>query len=856
MILNNKLFTSLLFSGIYLISFFGKIQAYPQTRNLDVPFKTAISNAKITQNNNLTDPVQQSLLIGNGDINGIVYVENNELLIRIHKNDVWDARLEMEHDPPLAKIDVKKHRIISAPSVQPHSWEKTPYPSPRTCAKIVIGMPGSTMSTLNIENAVAHIGNSEVSIRALVNKNVFLIETAKPVQLKAIPGLYPKGFWNNSWDFPYSLPESVMGNEDGIEWLTQEIPGDVDWEGMSFAVALAKNGNNKVVSIVSSFDSDTPKKDAIAAVKEIFESDTEELITQHEEIWREFWSASGIELSDKFLEQTWYRNLYFLRCVSKPGVNCIGIHAGNNTESPAWHGDHTLNYNTEQAFWGAAVCNHVELMEPYVSYIKKYLPRAKWFADKTYKLEGAHYPHNIVPFEPSKPEECKAKNNRMTAAFPYAYTIGVSGHIIHNLWLSYKYQPDLDYLEKTVYPVIKEVAKFYTGFLDQCSGGGKKRFGPSYSPEHGSFGSDNVAYDIAFARLTLNSAIEAAETLDVDEDMVIQFKKALEQLPDYPTLGTSANKIVVDRLGASPGVYNIPVPTTPVFPAEQVSWFSEDKEKELFARTLNNIATNGNNSMIMLSVAHARMSSENAKGKIKDMLRVRTHMNGTLGLNQVNSGFNRSGIYTEQFAASGAIAETLVQSVHNIIRIFPAWPLQEDASFENLRTQGGFLVSSSLKSGAINKVEIQSTVGDSLHFYSPWEEVSVSLNGQFVKKLKLNAQNRIVSLQSITGDIYNFTGEKLFEKRDNVDIEGVYLKTYPNPTFDFLKCDFGFPVNSRVKISLFDMRGVKLQEVLEESFTPGNYHYDLNISHFNSGIYFCKMEVGKNSYINKVVIQP
>jgi hypothetical protein len=56
------------------------------------------------------------------------------------------------------------------------------------------------------------------------------------------------------------------------------------------------------------------------------------------------------------------------------------------------------------------------------------------------------------------------------------------------------------------------VALFYASFAEKCprDANGKARLGPSYSPEHGSFGVANVPFDIAYARYTLNAAIAAA----------------------------------------------------------------------------------------------------------------------------------------------------------------------------------------------------------------------------------------------------------------------------------------------------------------------------------------------------------
>jgi hypothetical protein len=74
----------------------------------------------------------------------------------------------------------------------------------------------------------------------------------------------------------------------------------------------------------------------------------------------------------------------------------------------------------------------------------------------------------------------------------------------------------------------------------------------------------------------------------------------------------------------------------------------------------------------------------------------------------------------ESVGISAAISEFLLQSVDNTIRVFPAWPKTKDASFTNLRAQGGFLVSAEQKDGQIVKLEITATVGGKLRVLNPW----------------------------------------------------------------------------------------------------------------------------------------
>ena len=54
------------------------------------------------------NPLNGSLIVGNGDINALVYSNNNSVVMNLTKNDVWDARLETLNDPPIPTIDLIK----------------------------------------------------------------------------------------------------------------------------------------------------------------------------------------------------------------------------------------------------------------------------------------------------------------------------------------------------------------------------------------------------------------------------------------------------------------------------------------------------------------------------------------------------------------------------------------------------------------------------------------------------------------------------------------------------------------------------------------------------------------------------
>jgi hypothetical protein len=66
------------------------------------------------------------------------------------------------------------------------------------------------------------------------------------------------------------------------------------------------------------------------------------------------------------------------------------------------------------------------------------------------------------------------------------------------------------------------------------------------------------------------------------------------------------------------------------------------------------------------------------------------------------------------------IQEMLLQSQDGVLRLFPVWPRDRPARFGNLRARGAFLVSSQLKEGLVQSVQIQSERGRPCVVQNPW----------------------------------------------------------------------------------------------------------------------------------------
>jgi hypothetical protein len=565
------------------------------------------------------------------------------------------------------------------------------------------GIQSKNTAKLDLRRALATSG--DFSVRALADRNVFLIETDKTLSLEELKAGH--------------LPAAELGETDGVKWMYMKMPGDIDYAGMEYAVAIAAKGKIKAVSVVTTRDTKNHVRDeAVRVAKETANTDISKLVTKHEAEWSQYWAASGLKLDDPDFQTWWYRMVYMMRCFSKPGVVPAGLWAFQPTDTPNWHGDYHHNYNAWQPYWAPLIVNHPDQTQPWIDYMNELLPRLKWLAKESYDCEGAFVGISSFAYEPD-PAKCKSKNRRQIAIEPWGYTMGMIGMSAQILWYHHLYQPDKEYLKNKIYPVVKEAALFFCSFAEKCQKDekGKAKYGPSCSPEHGGFGVYNVPFDLAYARYTIKAAISAAGELDCDQALVERFKKAIALLPEYPTAPDAEGKpIVVDWTGCKfrdIGEHNIVVPAIPVFPGEQVTWFSPASDKALFENTLRQTIHRGCNSTVMLSVGKARLSMPEALNDLRSYYKPKVQTNGMFY-------WPLHGFYlAESTGISAGISEFLLQSVDHIIRVFPCWPKDKDASFTDLRAQGGFLVSAEQKGAKLTKLEITSTVGGKLRLLNP-----------------------------------------------------------------------------------------------------------------------------------------
>lgn len=186
----------------------------------------------------------------------------------------------------------------------------------------------------------------------------------------------------------------------------------------------------------------------------------------------------------------------------------------NGDPHPPWGADYHNNVNLQICYWLAEPAHLQEFTRQLFDYIERFIPRARKAARDIYNCRGVLYPHENDPWGRATPE-----------SFGYDVWTGGAAWLARHLWDHFQYGQDIEFLRKTAYPFLKEVAAFYQDYLT-LDADGILQIIPSQSPENRFAGGGGLpitlcisaAMDVQLASEALTSAIEASKILELDQE--------------------------------------------------------------------------------------------------------------------------------------------------------------------------------------------------------------------------------------------------------------------------------------------------------------------------------------------------
>lgn len=166
-------------------------------------------------------------------------------------------------------------------------------------------------------------------------------------------------------------------------------------------------------------------------------------------------------------------------------------------------------------------------------------------------------------------------------------------------------------------------------------------------------------------------------------------------------------------------------------------------------------------------------------------------------------------------------------------------------------------------SGNSDQVRLYDATGlvvDSLQYddESPWDETADG-NGFSLELMNSVSDNSIATNWKAgtqiggTPGVANSVGVSN-EIREEIPSSITLSQNYPNPFNPSTSITFELPVQSRVRLTVFDMLGRKVSELADEVRVAGSHSVAWDASQFSSGVYLYRLEVGKEVFTKKMLL--
>jgi hypothetical protein len=686
-----------------------------------------------------SNKVPDAPIAGNGDI-GVVYGGTSDSLrFYISKNDFWRAKPGYPDGGTFLPGGVD----INIPDLNGATYH----------AEQIIA-DGVVIATFNKEDLLVTMTSWVASEENLI---VFELETNKSCV----------------WDYTLWTPQhdevrTEKGEVDGTSWVSRHFDApDLEWP-THITLALDGPGLDKKlipgkktvfgIAATTNHDQKGYQRDAITRAQQISTQKLDQLSQTHTAWWKQFWSQSKIAIGDTLLEKFYYGSQYLLACASRNKQFPPGLWGNTLTMDAtfeAWAGDYHTNYNYQAPWWAAYASNHIELTDPYDTPILEYMENAKKHAQKQLNVRGVYFPVGIGPkgFCTSRfpltvdRMEALYQTNETDIEGGYMF-LGQKSNAVFttaNMLIRFYYTYDVEYARK-IYPFLKEVAVFWEDYLTYENGryvSYNDNFwevgpwmGKDWKKDYGDY---NPTTTLGLLRMFFRGIIDVSEYLETDLDQHKTWTHILEHLSAIPLVDIDG-KIRVkaceggDGSGSrtKPGfgrvmMHGLVYPSFAFGPENDPEFIQLLKaEVERWETDPGGDATwdNMSNGFAVYFAGAARIgiSPQVILSKLKERISKTALTN--LWITQIGGGVETLS------AVPGTINEMLMQSYEGIIRLFPSWPEGQDAAFENHRARGAFLVTSALKSGEVQYVNIYSEKGRLLSLRNPWKNKEIEVRKQ------------------------------------------------------------------------------------------------------------------------------
>jgi alpha-L-fucosidase 2 len=668
----------------------------------------------------------EAIPLGNGLMGGLLWGENNTIRLSLDRGDLWDDRTSGEKKWWEKYTYQKGAEMVAQNKFETvNDWWDGPYngatPTKLPAGRIEIKLPvDQIVKEFELKLATAEGEarfNSGAGIRAIYSARepvaILLIKGVVPDSVKLLSTLdvYRK---NNGGDGgpgsggsidKLGYPDAVKGKSGNAQWYVQTAA-----EGLKYCVYVEtkRSGNETLLAVTITSTKDTA--DFLSLARERCTSALQKgynaIRAPHMQWWNAFWQKSSVSVPDTAVQKQYDLVQYFYGAASRlnaPPMPLQGVWTADNGVLPPWKGDYHNDLNTQMTYMAYQEAGRFDEGASYLDFLWDRRNSFRAFARDFYGTGGLACP-GVMSYS----------GQPLGGWGQYSMSPSMSAWSAHLFYLHWLYTADDHFLQEKAYPWSSGVGECMLGLLKPDANGILK-LPLSSSPEifdnsPKAWLEPNSNYDLMCLKMLFLSLKEMAAACGKIRDMR-KWADAAAALGDFHTKADGT--LLLDARTELPGSHRHLSNIIGLYPFNLITSDGGEKSVQRINSSLRKWDSTGTSQWCGYTfswMACLRARVGDAETAIKDLhifvkaftLRNGFHANG----DQTKSGYSdftyRPFTLEGNFLASQAVHEMLLQSWSGtpgepntgVIRIFPSMPHEwADASFSDLRAEGGYKVS-------------------------------------------------------------------------------------------------------------------------------------------------------------------
>ena len=509
-------------------------------------------------------------------------------------------------------------------------------------------------------------------------------------------------------------PPAVFGEEPGLQWYVQEAA-----LGMHYVVALgsrrAGDSTLYAVAVTATMDDPDPLALAKRRVRAALDAGWDALRAPHAAWWAGFWSQSQVSAfptQPSCGTTTWSATSTAPpRAAARRRCRCRACGPPTPASLPPWKGDYHNDLNTQMTYIAYQAAGHFDEGLSYLDFLWDRRPRFQRFAREFYGTGGLAAPGVMT-----------LAGQPLAGWVQYSLSPTMRAWSAHLFYLHWRYTMDDAFLRERAYPWAREVGNCMLGLL-KPDANGILVLPLSSSPEifdnsHRAWLQPNSNYDLMSLRMLFLALREMADALGRRDEAARWSERRRSARAVSRARRRHADALRERGPAGEPPPSVEPHGPAPVQPDHRGGRAAATRAT--IARVARRVGREGHEGVVrlqlLLDVGPARARRRRRGGAAPSRRSTRRPSSCATGstptATRPKSGFSnftyRPFTLEGNFLAMHAVHEMLLQSWSptpgqrdtEVIRIFPATPARwHDASFDDLRAEGGYLVSARRENG-------------------------------------------------------------------------------------------------------------------------------------------------------------